>query len=67
MNSTNQIKINTKLCEIVDLNNFFYAINNLNKIYILNKKNLEINKTINIDLNKYDNSNFFFLHIILHF
>ena len=62
LNSTNEIKLNAQFSEIIDLNNF-YAINNLNQIYILNKKNLTINKTININisLNKYiDKINFYY-------
>ena len=52
LNSTNQFNIDTKYSEVIDLNSGFYALNNKDKIYILNKNNLEINKTININLDK---------------
>ena len=52
LNSTNQFNIDTKYSEVIDLNSGFYALNNKDKIYILNKNNLEIIKTININLDK---------------
>ena len=55
MNSTDQINIDAVHSEIIDLNNSFYLVNNKDKIYILSKNNLNLNKTINISLynNKY--------------
>jgi len=57
LNSTDQINIDKAYSEIIDLNNFFYLVNNKDKIYILNKNNLNVNKTININLDKYNSKN----------
>ena len=50
LNETNQINIDNKNCIIIDLNKLNYAVNNKDKIYILNKNDLNLQKTININI-----------------
>ena len=57
LNSTDQINIDKVYSEIIDLNSSFYLVNNKDKIYILDKNNLNLNKTININLDKYNIKN----------
>ena len=49
LNEKNDIKIGDK-SSIINLNDLYYAFNHKEEIYILNKKNLDLIKTINLNL-----------------
>ena len=46
-----KIEIDNENASIIDFNNYFYCLNDMTKILLLNKTNLEISKTISMDSN----------------